>query len=672
LSVNAAPADSSSAAARTAIHLPQRQYWLAFAGVATAYIVSGKAGISLSVAHGVITPVWAPAGISIAALLIFGPALWPAVAAAAFVTNVTSGAEPLVAAAIACGNTLAAVVGVYLLRRARFRIELDRVRDVLALVLCGAGLSTLISATNGTAVLTLAGLDKGSFGSDWLLWWFGDAVGVLMVTPFLLVTYVHRRSRPTKARLLEALLLASSLSVVTASVFLGGAWRYPYLIFPLLLWSALRFHQLGAATSSFFVGVIATWGTVVGTVHINTSSASGRVQVIQALVGVLAISLLVVGATLEEREAAKRTAEQAAARLSEAQALTHIGSWEWDLATGVVIWSDELYRIFGIPNSVAMSSRGFLERVHPEDRPRLEEMAQRARLDRRPFSLEYRTAPAEWRTRILHTRGRVIVDDAGEPARLVGTAQDVTEQRQAETLRTDILAIVSHELRTPLASILNFAVTLKENGHELGEQGAARMVDQVIRQARRIDRLLSDLLEIDRMRHGVVAPVKKATDVVQLVNQIVDNHQVGDRAIRIEAEPTLANVDAPKVERIVDNLFSNAVKHAPPRTSITLRLEREGDDLVIIVDDEGPGIPREHRTTVFDIFDRGAKAMSNESGTGIGLALVARLAALHSGYAWVEDSPTGGASVRVVLPDCVLEPTPVLAGSYSGASASSR
>jgi PAS domain S-box-containing protein len=638
------------------------QYWLWFAGIAAAYVVFGKLGISLSVAHGVITPVWAPSGIALAALLIFGRSLWPAVAVGAFLTNATSGASPLVAAAIACGNTLEPLAAAYLLGRARFRIDLARIRDVFVLVLCGAGLGTLISATNGIAVLFLAGLDRSSLGSDWLLWWFGDAVGVLMVTPVLLLAYVHRTRRPTRARLLESVLLGSSLLAVTAFVFVGGAWRYPYLIFPLVLWAALRFRQLGAAASSFLVGALATWGTVVGAVPLDVSGATSRVQVIQALVGVIAISLLVVGATLEERETAQRSAELTAARLSEAQALAHIGSWELDLATGTVTWSDELYRIFGIPRIVGMSSRAFLERVHPEDRPRIEEMLQRALLDQRPFSLEYRILSAHRQTRILSSRGRVLVDGGGESLWLVGTAQDVTEQRQAEILRSDILSIVSHELRTPLASILNFALTLRKKRNELDEQGAARIVDEVVRQTRRIDRLLSDLLELDRLRHGLVAPKQERTNVTQLLSQIADNHRTGNRAIAVEGEPTLANVDAPKVERIVDNLVLNAVKHTPSGTPITLRLEREGDDLLIVVDDEGPGIPQEHRTAVFELFDRGAKAMSSEAGTGIGLALVGRLAALHHGYAWVEDSPSGGASMRVLLPDC----EPALAPEMSG------
>jgi PAS domain S-box-containing protein len=625
--------------------------------VATAYVAAGKLGIALSVAHGVITPVWAPSGIALAALLVFGRSLWPAVVVGAFLTNATSGADTPVAAGIACGNTLEALAGAFLLEKVRFRIDLERVRDVLALVVLGSGLSTLLSATNGIAVLSLAG--TAPLGSDWVLWWFGDAVGILMVTPLLLVAYAHRATRPTKARILELLFFLLSLTAISALVFLGGAWRYPYLIFPPLLWAALRFHQLGAAASTFLVGALATWGTVVGRVPIDETSATGRVQLIQALVGVLAISLLLVGATLAEREAANREVERTAAMLSEAQALTHIGSWDWDIATGSVSWSDELYRIFGLtPQSVAITPGFVLERIHPDDRSLIDEMVRRAYAKRQSFGLEHRIVLADGRTRLLHGRGHVMVDVSGEPVRMLGTAQDITERRQAETLRDDILSAVSHELRTPLASVLNFALTLREGRPGLREQGVARIVDRIVEQTRRIDRLLSDLLELDRFRHDRVVALREPTDVTRLIEQIAAAHQGSAHAIDVSTEPTTANVDTTQVERIVDNLVVNAVKHTPSGTPIALRLERHGADLLIVVDDAGPGIPDDYKATVFEIFDRGAKVRSNEPGTGIGLSLVARFAALHGGRAWVEDTATGGASVRVLLPNCVLERTP--------------
>jgi two-component system OmpR family sensor kinase len=126
----------------------------------------------------------------------------------------------------------------------------------------------------------------------------------------------------------------------------------------------------------------------------------------------------------------------------------------------------------------------------------------------------------------------------------------------------------------------------------------------------------------------------------------------------VSGEPLTANLDAAMIERLVDNLLANAIRHTPPGTTIVVRLERQTEDLLLIVEDDGPGIPDELKASVFEIFNRGAKIMSNERGTGIGLSLVARFAALHGGRAWVEDSPAGGASFQISLPKCLLPRPP--------------
>src|ERR1043165_3239280 len=134
-----------------------RGYLLAFVVVAGAYLGAGKGGIELSVARFVITPVWAPSGIAVAALLLGGMRLWPAVTLGAFLANVTSGTGAPIALGIAVGNTLEPLVATYLLRRVGFRPALDRVRDVLSLVGLAALVSTIVAATGGTSILALDG-----------------------------------------------------------------------------------------------------------------------------------------------------------------------------------------------------------------------------------------------------------------------------------------------------------------------------------------------------------------------------------------------------------------------------------------------------------------------------------------------------------------------------------
>jgi PAS domain S-box-containing protein len=624
-----------------------------FALISGAYVGAAKLGINLNVAHGVITPVWAPSGIALAALLLFGLRYWPAVALGAFVANLTSDAGAVVALGIAVGNTLEALVGAALVRRFGFRAELDRVRAVIALAVGGALISTAIAATNGVTVLTLAGDRPDSYGAAWILWWFGDAVGDLMVAPLLLVLYAFRHARMPRTQILEGIVLLVAVAGVSAIVFLAGAWRYPYLLFPLLLWAALRFKSLGAATVSFLVGAIGTWGAVIGEVPVGVDSATEQVQVIQALFALVAVSLLVVGATVAEREAGSEELLQAASRLEEAQALAHIGSWEWDIRRDIVTWSDELYRIFGMePGPGPVNYAEYLERLHPSDRAFVDEIVSRARAEGRSYAFEYRIVRSDGEERVISARGRVIVE-GGETVAMVGTSQDVTEQRQADRLREDILSAVSHELRTPLTAVLGFAVTLEQRRRDLSDEEVETIVRELTAAARRLEKLLTDLLDVERVRRGAVELARRPTDILELVERVVGDCELDGRRVSISGGPISAYVDAAKLERMVENLIVNAAKHTPRESSIRIRLDAEGDDLLLVVDDDGPGIPDEFKEGVFETFNRGPSIRSATPGAGIGLSLVARFAEAHGGRSWVEDRPGGGASFHVVLPGSV-------------------
>ena len=637
---------------------------LFFLLVSGAYVGAAKVGLSLDVSHGVITPVWAPSGIALAALLILGVRYWPAVALGAFVANATSDASLGVAAGITVGNTLAAVLGVFLVRRIGFTPALDRVRSVLALVVGGALLSTIVSATNGVTVLTIADATEDPYGTAWVLWWFGDAIGVLMVAPVLLVLYASRHIRPTPLRVVEGLGLLAAVAAVSAIVFLGGAWRYPYLIFPLLLWAALSFRQVGAASASFLVGAIGTWGAVDGQIPLGGDTATERVQLAQALFAVVVVSILVVAATLAEREAGRNALAQTAARLREAQSIAHIGSWEWDLRSDAITWSDELYRIFGVEQGTApLSYSPYLEQVHPEDRARVDETVRQACADGQPFAVEHRLLRPDGSERVVSGRGRAVFE-GDEPVTMVGTAQDVTEQRQIEKLREDILSAVSHELRTPLTSVLGFALTLEERRAELDPQTVDEIVADIAQAARRLERLLADLLDIERLRLGHTIVRRERVDVADLVRRVVADYPLGGRVVSITGGPVSANVDGAKLERIVDNLVVNAAKHTPPEGPIEIRVDTRGRDLLLVVEDEGPGIADQYKQEVFETFNRGPNVSSMAPGAGIGLSLVSRFAAIHGGRAWVEDAPGGGASFHVLIPDCVqaeLAPSETLA-----------
>jgi PAS domain S-box-containing protein len=615
-----------------------------------AYVTGAKLGIETSVAHGVITPVWAPTGIALAALVLYGPRLWPAVALGAFVANATSGPDLLDAAFISVGNTLEAVVGSLLLLRVGFRPAMDRVRDVFSLIVYGALLSTAIAATNGVTVLWISGDLERSYGSEWLLWWIGDAMGALIVAPLMFVLSTRSWRQLDRRARLEGLVVLAALVALSATVFLGGAWRYPHVLFPVLIWATLRFQQLGAVTSSFVVAAFAVTGAVHGTALIGRGSETEIVQILEALNAGVAVSLLILGAVLAERREAQHQLAAANASLAEAQELAHIGSWEWEIGSDRVTWSNELYRLWGLePQSVELTYERYLDSVHPGDREQIRTIVERALESGAPFDFEHRVLLADDTVRWIHGSGRVIADENGAPARMVGVAQDITERKRVDDLRDSILSAVSHELRTPLTSIIGFSITLKDKGASLAQHTRDEMVGHLEHQASKLDRLLSDLLDLDRLRHGFMRPNLHPTDVRELAVQVASDQRSDTHPIDVDGTPVIAEVDAPKVERIIENLLANAVNHTPPGTRIAVSVQPRDGGVLIAVDDDGPGVADEQREAIFGIFNRGTTS-DRAPGTGIGLSLVAQFTALHGGSAWVEESASGGASFRVFLP----------------------
>jgi signal transduction histidine kinase len=611
-----------------------------FALVGSLYVGAAKLGLALSVAHGVITPVWAPTGIALASLILFGRRLWPAILVAAFIANATSGASIPVAVVIAAGNTLEAVVGSALLARVRFRPALDRVRDVLALILLGAVASTAVSATTGVTALWIAHDLSNSYGFSWLLWWTGDAMGNIVVAPFLLVLLAAPvRSIVPRPRRLEATALLGLLAGLSAFVFVAGYWRYPHLLFPLFVWATVRFRQVGAVTSSIVVAAIAIAGAVSGSTPLTAEDPTQVVLILEGLLAGIAISVLILGAALAERSDAEE-------RLAEAQEVAHVGSWSWDVDADRVTWSAELYRLYEIPDGSPMTYASFLQAIHPDDRELMRRAVERALADAEPFALDHRCVTEDGGVRWLHGCARVVLDTRGRPVRMLGTAQDITEQRRLDELRDTILSAVSHELRTPLTAIVGFAQTLKERTLEPTLRTA--VIESMFVQAQRLERLLADLLDLDRLRRGFVRPKFAETDIASLVEQVVAAHR-DQVPIAVRVELAHAAVDAPKVERIVDNLIVNAVRHTPVGTEIAVRVERGEGGVTIAVDDRGPGVAREDREAIFEIFHRGTRS-DYTAGTGIGLSLVAQFTALHGGRAWVQENPGGGASFRVFLP----------------------
>jgi PAS domain S-box-containing protein len=225
--------------------------------------------------------------------------------------------------------------------------------------------------------------------------------------------------------------------------------------------------------------------------------------------------------------------------------------------------------------------------------------------------------------------------------------------RTLDELKSGFLQAVSHDLRTPLASVLGISLTLKRGRGQLSPADVNDLLDRLAANARKLDRILTGLLDLDRLDRGIVELRRERVDLARLVAGVVDEageELLAAHPVSLELRPIQIMADAAKVERIVENLLANAARHTDPGTPIWVRVEPGDRGALLCVDDAGPGIPTEQRESIFRPFQRGPGAATYAPGSGVGLALVAQIASLHDGQAWVEDRAGGGASFRVLLP----------------------
>jgi len=291
-------------------------YGLQLVVVAAAYVATGKFGLSLAFASDSVTAIWAPSGIALAALVLGGYRLWPAVALGALLTNLDTGVSAYVVLGITLGNTLEALAGAFLLRHVAFRSTLERLRDVIALIGLAAIASTAVAATIGTLTLLASGeLSGADYGTAWRTWWLGDMGGDLLIAPAILVAATHWPHSLLRRRLPEAVAVAVTIGVVGAVVFSHEDTPLTYVTFPPLIWAALRLEQVGAAAGSLILGAIAVGLTESGSGPFAMSGPDDRLLLAQTFVAVGCAVALVLAAVRSERRRVEDRAQGIATTL---------------------------------------------------------------------------------------------------------------------------------------------------------------------------------------------------------------------------------------------------------------------------------------------------------------------------------------------------------------------
>jgi signal transduction histidine kinase/CheY-like chemotaxis protein len=297
---------------------PRRSRTALTAGIlAVLYFVAAKLSLKLAFLHVSASPVWPPAGIALAALLLLGYRFWPAIFAGAFLVNLTTAGNLFTSLGIAAGNTLEALLGAWLMHRFAGGAQVfDRAQNVFKFALVVL-ISTLVSPTIGLTSLALAGFaDWANYNAIWLTWWLGDATGDFIVAPLLILWYAAPARRWDRAALLEVILLFLLLFALGQLVF--GGWlplstrNYPIasIFGPIVIWTAFRFTQREAATGIFILSALAVWGTLNGYGPFALENANESLLTLQASTAILIITAMALAAGMAERRRAESALEQ--------------------------------------------------------------------------------------------------------------------------------------------------------------------------------------------------------------------------------------------------------------------------------------------------------------------------------------------------------------------------
>jgi PAS domain S-box-containing protein len=494
---------------------PLAIWWLTLLGAA--YVVAGKFGLSLAIVHASVSPVWPPTGIALAAFLLLGSRVWPAILVGAFLVNVTTTGSIATSIGIAVGNTLEGRLGADLVRLfANGRGAFDRARDIFKFVMLAGLFATTVSATIGVTSLTLAGYASWiDYGPIWLTWWLGDAVGALVVGPILILWSAPSSVSWTRPRMLEAAGLLAAMIALGVLVFGGTSGdALTFLCVPPLMWAAFRFGQRETATMIGVLGVLATWATVRGLGPFSDGQANESLLLLQGFLGTMSVTSLLIGAVVAER----RRDEATLARLASIVESSDDAIVSKTLEGVITSWNAGAERQYGYSAAEAVGRS--ISLIIPPDRPN-EMLRILARLERGEHLESYETVRMRKNGTLLEVSLTVspIRNSAGKIIGASAIGRDITEEKRAEAALREATALRSvaslavaaaHEINNPLTVVSGEVQLLAREGRGVTETRIASMLEAL----ERIREVVARMSRINRLESA--DPVKSVPEMLDL------------------------------------------------------------------------------------------------------------------------------------------------------------
>ncbi|MET0101910.1 MAG: EAL domain-containing protein [Sedimenticola sp.] len=431
--------------------------------IAAAYVAVAQLGLMFAVVEQSITLVWPPTGLAFAAIMRFGYIAWPGLAAGAFIANALSPAPLGFALFTAVGNPLPAVCAYYLLNlHSRFNPMFTRLPDLFWFLLVPVILTTTLSAAIGVSGLWYTGiLPASAVTGAGVTWWLGDAMGVLLFAPPLMLLATSHWSEASRRDRLWALPAFTILVMLSWGVFLEGfghnvAHQLPYVVLPPAIWIALNFRQSGAVLATLIITVITVASSTQGIGPFGEKDMMLNLVYLHGFLAVSSLMLLALGIATDTSHASQselneaneelkryqthlmelvtertRALSESEERLRNAQRIARLGNWDWDLATDKLVCSDDIHDILGIEKRPEYAFDDLLNSIHPDDMGMVHEAINNA-LQGKSLDIEHRIILPNGEIRFIHQQGEANISKEGYPLRFQATFSDITEHMAAE------------------------------------------------------------------------------------------------------------------------------------------------------------------------------------------------------------------------------------------------
>jgi len=654
--------------------------------LAIIYAVSAELGLKLSYINNNVTLVWPPSGLSLAALLLFGVELWPGIALGALLANFFVSNNVILSGVTMAGNTLEAVTAFCLLRKGGFHPAFDRMRDFLQLI--GAGMvSCSISAALGTFGLYITQVVSGQpfYSVVYGIWWLGDMMSVLILTPFLLVWGSQNWPKRSQREWLEAMVIFDLVLIASWVIFSGWlasevSLFLVFVLFPPMVWSALRFEQFGSTMVNLWVSVFSILATVRGQGPFAVANVQQSLLLLHTFLMVGATTTLAVGVVTTQRARAKAALIKSEERLELALQGADLGLWDWHIPLGKRLVSARWAGMLGYTLAeVSPEAATWEQLIHPDDLfSVLEQLNRHLVGETIYYESEHRlkTKTGSWKW--VLDRGKVVEwDSQKQPIRVTGTHLDITERKQStaeqEKLREHLYQVqkiesmgrlaggIAHDFNNLLVPILGYADLALSN--LAADNPIYGDLEQIRNAAQRARELTRQFLAISR---------KQVLDmrVINLNQLLQEIQKVLQRLIRenIEMEfildENLGNVkaDPTKIEQIILNLAINASDAMPQGGKLTFETANimlgnnytlthvgvlPGPYIMLVVTDTGIGMDQKTQNHIFEPF---FTTKERGKGTGLGLAVVYGVVKQHGGNIRVYSEVGRGTTFRIYIP----------------------